>query len=66
MTHPKTGSTWTHVQRGGEYVVVGVATVHSRAPSIDGREVVVYRDGDGELHTRSLENWGRRMEPMTW
>lgn len=59
-----TGATYTHVTEGGTYVVVGVATVHSRSRGLDGRRVVVLKAEDGSLHTRSGANFVDNMRQV--
>ena len=44
---------YRHVKRGGEYEVIGTASLQTVSGDlVDGSDLVIYRDGDGELWAR--------------
>lgn len=67
---PSTLHPWSHVEKGGLYMVEGV---YKGAGEMRGRTIVCYRkilstesgvfQGKGEGFTRYLDDWHEKMEP---
>ena len=57
MQTPQPKEIWQHYKTKGEYEIVGIGQLQVKVDSLDMKECVIYKAGDGKLWARPLADF---------